>query len=69
MLSRPFKNFDFFQKVVNFIVRGSLENWLTIKKRENISCPCILFYFDSKEPFKKDDVEQQKFWRILHFWL
>jgi hypothetical protein len=67
MLSRPFKIFDFFEKVVNFIMRGSLENWFTIKKRENISYSCILFYFDSKEPFKKDDVEQQKFWRILHF--
>jgi hypothetical protein len=31
------------------------------KKRPNISSSSIFYFFTSKEPFKNDDVKQQKF--------
>jgi hypothetical protein len=43
---------------VNYVVKTSMEGQPLKKKRRNTSYSSISDFFISKEPFKKDDVEQ-----------
>ncbi len=45
---------------MNSTMRASLEKQPT-KKKPNISSSSIFYFFTSREPFKNDDLKQQKF--------
>jgi len=55
-----------FQKEINNQGKTNVERQYA-KKRSLISNSFIFDFFASKDPFKKDDVEQKMFVEILHF--
>jgi hypothetical protein len=48
-----------FEREMKSIMKGSLYIFIVGSS--------IFYFLTSKKPFKMNDVEQQKFWKILHF--